>query len=45
MNTHDRDVVIGGRGVGASVLYHLAKLGWTDVTPVAFGPMGKAMLR
>ena len=24
-------VVIGGGVVGASVLYHLAKLGWTDV--------------
>ena len=23
-------VVIGGGVVGASVLYHLAKLGWTD---------------
>ena len=26
-----RVVVIGGGSVGASVLYHLAKLGWTDV--------------
>jgi len=28
---HYRVVVIGGGVVGASVLYHLAKLGWTDV--------------
>lgn len=31
MNTHYRVVVIGGGVVGASVLYHLAKLGWRDV--------------
>ncbi|BBU55350.1 dimethylglycine dehydrogenase [Mameliella alba] len=31
MNTHYRVVVIGGGVVGASVLYHLAKFGWTDV--------------
>lgn len=31
MNTHYRVVVIGGGVVGTSVLYHLAKLGWTDV--------------
>jgi dimethylglycine dehydrogenase len=31
VNTHYRVVVIGGGVVGASVLYHLAKLGWTDV--------------
>ncbi len=31
MNTHYRVVVIGGGVVGASVLYHLAKLGWSDV--------------
>ncbi|UWQ21503.1 FAD-dependent oxidoreductase [Jannaschia sp. W003] len=30
MNTHYRVVVVGGGVVGASVLYHLAKLGWTD---------------
>ncbi|WP_159587763.1 GcvT family protein [Chelativorans xinjiangense] len=28
---HYRAIVIGGGVVGASVLYHLAKLGWTDV--------------
>jgi dimethylglycine dehydrogenase len=28
--THARAVVIGGGVVGCSVLYHLAKLGWTD---------------
>ncbi|MEM1305970.1 MAG: FAD-binding oxidoreductase, partial [Pseudomonadota bacterium] len=31
MNSHYRAVVIGGGVVGASVLYHLTKLGWTDV--------------
>ncbi len=30
MKTQYRVVVIGGGVVGASVLYHLAKLGWTD---------------
>ncbi|MSP82451.1 MAG: FAD-dependent oxidoreductase [Alphaproteobacteria bacterium] len=29
--THARAVVIGGGLVGCSVLYHLAKLGWSDV--------------
>jgi dimethylglycine dehydrogenase len=31
MYTHYRVVVIGGGVVGASVIYHLAKLGWSDV--------------
>lgn len=31
MKSHYRVVVIGGGVVGASVLYHLAKLGWKDV--------------
>ncbi len=31
MKTQYRAVVIGGGVVGASVLYHLAKFGWTDV--------------
>ena len=31
MNSHYRVVVIGGGVVGASVLYHISKLGWTDV--------------
>ncbi|MEM6488585.1 MAG: FAD-dependent oxidoreductase [Pseudomonadota bacterium] len=31
---HFRVVVIGGGVVGASVLYHLAKFGWTDVALV-----------
>ncbi|MEM8837763.1 MAG: FAD-dependent oxidoreductase [Pseudomonadota bacterium] len=31
MNSHYRVVVIGGGVVGASVLYHLAKFGWSDV--------------
>ncbi len=31
MNTRYRVVIIGGGVVGASVAYHLAKLGWTDI--------------
>ncbi len=31
MKTHAKVVVVGGGVVGASVLYHLAKAGWTDV--------------
>jgi dimethylglycine dehydrogenase len=31
MNSHAKAVVIGGGVVGCSVLYHLAKAGWTDV--------------
>ena len=31
MNSHYRTVVVGGGVVGASVLYHLAKFGWSDV--------------
>src|SRR5947207_110728 len=31
MKTHTRVAVIGGGVVGASVLYHLARSGWTDV--------------
>ena len=31
MKTHARVVVIGGGVVGCSVLYHLAREGWTDV--------------
>ena len=31
MKTNTRVVVIGGGVVGASVLYHLTKLGWSDV--------------
>ena len=30
MKSHVRVVVIGGGVVGASVLYHLTKMGWTD---------------
>jgi dimethylglycine dehydrogenase len=30
MQTTARAVVIGGGVVGCSVLYHLAKFGWTD---------------
>ena len=31
MKSHYRVVVIGGGVVGTSVLYHLARLGWTDI--------------
>ncbi|MGR3433346.1 MAG: GcvT family protein, partial [Shimia sp.] len=31
MRTHAKAVVIGGGVIGCSILYHLAKLGWTDV--------------
>jgi dimethylglycine dehydrogenase len=31
MKTHARVVIVGGGVVGVSVLYHLAKKGWTDV--------------
>ena len=31
MNTSARAVIIGGGVVGASVLYHLARIGWKDV--------------
>jgi dimethylglycine dehydrogenase len=34
MKEHTRVVVIGGGIVGAAVLYHLTKLGWTDVVLV-----------
>ena len=34
MKSHYHVVVVGGGVVGASVLYHLAKLGWTDVALV-----------
>ncbi len=32
MKTHTRVAIIGGGVVGCSVLYHLTRLGWTDVT-------------
>jgi dimethylglycine dehydrogenase len=31
MKTHARAVVIGGGVIGCSILYHLTKLGWSDV--------------
>lgn len=31
MKSHARVVVVGGGAVGASILYHFAKRGWTDV--------------
>ena len=34
MKSHYRAVVIGGGVVGASTLYHLAKLGWKDIVLV-----------
>ncbi len=34
MKSSARAVIIGGGVVGASVLYHLAKIGWTDVLMV-----------
>ena len=34
MKSHARVVVIGGGVNGASILYHLAKKGWTDVVLV-----------
>jgi dimethylglycine dehydrogenase len=34
MKTSARAVIIGGGVVGASTLYHLAKIGWSDVTLV-----------
>ncbi len=37
--THARVVVIGGGIVGCSVLYHLTRLGWTDVALVEKGEL------
>jgi len=34
MKEHARVVVIGGGIVGAATLYHLTKLGWSDVVLV-----------
>ncbi|MEM9433854.1 MAG: FAD-dependent oxidoreductase [Pseudomonadota bacterium] len=31
MKSHYKVVVVGGGVVGASIIYHLAKLGWTDI--------------
>ena len=31
MRSHAQAVVIGGGLIGCSILYHLAKLGWTDI--------------
>src|SRR4249920_721542 len=39
MKSHYRAVVIGGGIVGASVLYHLAKFGWTDVALIERGEL------
>jgi dimethylglycine dehydrogenase len=37
MKSHYRVVVIGGGVVGTSVLYHLAKFGWTDICLIERG--------
>ena len=34
MKSHARVVVIGGGVVGCGVLYHLVKMGWSDVALV-----------
>ena len=31
MKTHSQVIVIGGGVVGCSILYHLTRLGWSDV--------------
>ena len=31
MKSHYRVVVIGGGVVGASIIYHLSKMGWSDI--------------
>lgn len=31
MKSHYRAVIVGGGVIGASVAYHLTKLGWTDI--------------
>ena len=31
MQSHARVVIIGGGNMGASVLYHLAHMGWRDL--------------
>jgi dimethylglycine dehydrogenase len=31
MKSHYRVVVIGGGVVGASIIYHLSKMGWPDI--------------
>ena len=40
MKSHVQVVVIGGGVVGASVLYHLARAGWTDVVLIERAKMG-----
>ena len=39
MKEHARVVIIGGGGVGCSIAYHLAKLGWTDVVLIEKGQL------
>ncbi len=45
MKTSAQVVVIGGGVVGASVLYHLTKAGWTDVAQGADGGVNVALSR
>ena len=39
IDTKSRIVVIGAGIVGNSVVYHLARLGWTNITQVDKGPL------
>ncbi|MFQ5546275.1 MAG: NAD(P)/FAD-dependent oxidoreductase, partial [Acidiferrobacterales bacterium] len=39
MKSHARVVVIGGGAMGAGLLYHLAKEGWSDVVLVEKGEL------
>lgn len=39
VNTKSRIVVIGAGIVGNSIVYHLARLGWTDITQIDKGPL------
>ena len=39
MKSHARVVIIGGGSLGISLLYHLAKEGWTDLLLVEKGEL------
>ena len=45
MQSHTRVVVIGGGVVGCSVLYHLVKLGWSDVLLIERSELTSLVLR